>query len=44
MDSPNLSINGDASTLIEDRYDDVEVPYFTGDGFIEHATVDLDFT
>lgn len=43
-DAGVVSINGDASTLIEDRYDDVEVPYFTGDGFIEHATVDLDFT
>lgn len=43
-DAGVVSINGDASTLVEDRYDDVEVPYFTGDGFIEHATVDLDFT
>jgi len=42
-DAGVVSINGDASTLIEDRYDDVEIPYFTGDGFIEHATVDLEF-
>jgi hypothetical protein len=43
-DAGVVSINGDASTLIEDKYDDVEVPYFTGEGFIEHATIDLDFT
>ena len=42
-DAGVVSINGDASTLIKDRYDDVEVPYFTGDGFIEHATIDLEF-
>jgi len=42
-DAGVVSINGDASTLIKDRYDDVEVPYFTGDGFIEHTTIDLDF-
>tara|TARA_B100000963_G_C22137026_1_gene455837 strand:+ start:68 stop:502 length:435 start_codon:yes stop_codon:yes gene_type:complete len=43
-DAGVVSINGDASTLIEDKYDDVEVPYFTGEGFIEHTTIDLDFT
>lgn len=42
-DAGVVGINGDASTLIEDRYDDVEIPYFTGDGFVEHATVDLEF-
>lgn len=42
-DAGVIGINGDASTLIEDRYDDVEIPYFTGDGFVEHATVDLEF-
>lgn len=42
-DAGVVSINGDASTLIKDRYDDVEIPYFTGDGFVEHATVDLEF-
>ena len=42
-DAGVVSINGDASTLIKDQYDDVEVPYFTGDGFLEHATVDLEF-
>ena len=42
-DTGVVGINGDASTLIEDRYDDVEIPYFTGDGFVEHATVDLEF-
>jgi hypothetical protein len=42
-DAGVVSINGDASTLIKDRYDDVEVPYFTGDGFYETTTIDLDF-
>jgi len=42
-DAGVIGINGDASTLIKDRYDDVEIPYFTGDGFVEHATVDLEF-
>jgi len=42
-DTGVIGINGDASTLIEDRYDDVEIPYFTGDGFVEHAIVDLEF-
>jgi hypothetical protein len=42
-DAGVVQINGDASTLIKDRYDDVEMPYFTGDGFIEHVTIDLEF-
>lgn len=42
-DAGVVSINGDASTLIKDKYDDVEVPYFTGEGFMETATVDLEF-
>lgn len=42
-DAGVVQINGDASTLIKDRYDDVEVPYFTGDGFVETATIDLEF-
>lgn len=42
-DAGVVQITGDASTLIEERYDDVVVPYFTGDGFLEQATIDLDF-
>ena len=42
-DSGLVHIRGDASTIIKDRYENVEVPYFTGDGFMETATVDLDF-
>jgi len=42
-DAGVVQINGDASTLIKNRYDDVEMPYFTGDGFIEHVTIDLEF-
>ena len=42
-DAGVIGINGDASTLIKDRYDDVEIPYFTGDGFVETATIDLEF-
>ena len=43
-DAGLVQIHGDASTLIEDKYDDVQVPYFTGDGFLETVSVDLDFT
>jgi hypothetical protein len=43
-DAGVIQIHGDASTLIEDRYDDVALPYFTGDGFLEQAIVDLEFT
>ena len=43
-DAGVVSINGDASTIIKDKYDDVQVPYFTGDGFLETVSVDLDFT
>ena len=42
-DSGLVHIRGDASTIIKDRYENVELPYFTGDGFAETATVDLDF-
>jgi len=42
-DAGVIQIHGDASTLIKDRYDDVNLPYFTGDGFLEQATVDLEF-
>ena len=42
-DSAVVHINGDASSIIKDRYENVELPYFTGDGFYETATVDLDF-
>lgn len=42
-DAGLVHIHGDASTLIKDRYDDVEVPYFTGEGFIETAEIDLQF-
>ena len=42
-DSAVVHINGDASSIIKDRYDNVELPYFTGDGFYETATVDLEF-
>ena len=43
-DAAVVSIDGDASTLIEETYEDVEVPYFTGDGVLEHVTLDLEFT
>ena len=42
-DAGLVHIHGDASTLIKDRYDDVEVPYFTGEGFAETAEIDLQF-
>jgi hypothetical protein len=42
-DAGLVHIHGDASTLIKDRYDDVEVPYFSGVGFIETAEIDLQF-
>jgi len=42
-DAGVVQINGDASTLIKNTYDDVEVPYFTGDGFLETAIIDLEF-
>ena len=42
-DAGVIGINGDASTLIKDKYDDVQIPYFTGEGFMETATVDLEF-
>lgn len=42
-DSGLVHIHGDASTIIQDEYIDVDVPYFTGDGFMETATVDLVF-
>ena len=42
-DSGLVHIRGDASTIIKDRYENVELPYFTGDGFAETAIVDLDF-
>ena len=42
-DSAVVHINGDASSIIKDRYENVELPYFTGDGFYETATVDLEF-
>jgi len=42
-DAGLVHIHGDASTLIKDRYDDVEVPYFTGEGFVETAEIDLQF-
>ena len=42
-DSAVVHINGDASSIIKDNYENVELPYFTGDGFYETATVDLDF-
>ena len=43
-DAGLVQIHGDASTMIKDKYDDVQVPYFTGDGFLETVSVDLDFT
>jgi hypothetical protein len=42
-DAGLVHIHGDASTLIKDRYDDVEVPYFTGEGMLETAEIDLQF-
>ena len=42
-DAGVVQINGDASTLIKNTYDDVEVPYFTGNGFLETAIIDLEF-
>ena len=42
-DAGLVHIHGDASTLIKDRYDDVEVPYFTGEGMLETAEVDFQF-
>ena len=42
-DSGLVHISGDASTIIKDRYENVELPYFTGEGFTETATVDLEF-
>ena len=43
-DAGLVQIHGDASTMLKDKYDDVQVPYFTGDGFLETVSVDLDFT
>lgn len=43
-DAGLVQIKGDASTMLKDRYDDVQVPYFTGDGFLETVEIDLDFT
>lgn len=43
-DAGLVQIKGDASTMLKETYDDVQVPYFTGDGFLETVSVDLDFT
>lgn len=43
-DAGLVQIKGDASTMLKETYDDVQVPYFTGDGFLETVTIDLDFT
>ncbi len=43
-DAGLVEIYGDASTMIKEKYDDVEVPYFTGDGFLETVEIDLEFT
>ena len=42
-DAGVVSINGDASTLIEDNYDNVEIPYFNNEGYVNHAILDLEF-
>ena len=42
-DAGLVQIKGDASTMLKETYDDVQVPYFTGDGFLETVTIDLDF-
>ena len=38
-----VEISGDASPLLLDNYEDVEVPYVDGEGNLEWAKVDLDF-
>ena len=38
-----IEIDGDASTMIEDRYADVVMPYIDGDNNFETVTVDLEF-
>jgi len=43
-DAGLVQIHGDASTMLKETYDNVQVPYFTGDGFLETVSVDLDFT
>lgn len=42
-DAALVEIRGDASTLLKDRYDDVELPFFDGEGMIDFVTVDLEF-
>jgi len=42
-DAAVVEIDGDASTLIKDRYDDVELPFFDGEGMVDYVTVDLEF-
>ena len=38
-----VDIKGDASALLEDRYDDVEMPYVDKTGDVEYVKVDMDF-
>ena len=42
-DAALVEIRGDASTLLKDRYDDVELPFFDGEGMVDFVTVDLEF-
>jgi hypothetical protein len=42
-DTGLVQISGDASALLLDSYDDVELPYVDGDGDLKFVTVDLDF-
>jgi len=39
-----VQISGDASPLILDNYEDVELPYVDGDNNLEWVKVDLDFS
>tara|TARA_S200002703_G_scaffold50270_1_gene43643 strand:+ start:6404 stop:6835 length:432 start_codon:yes stop_codon:yes gene_type:complete len=43
-DSGVIEIAGDASTLIRERYENVELPYVDNDSNLYLATVDLDFS
>ena len=42
-DSGLVQIDGDASTLIKERYENVQLPYVDNDGNEYLATIDLDF-
>ena len=42
-DTAVVQINGDASPLLLDSYDDVEMPYVDLDGDLKWVNVDLDF-